>query len=109
MYYAVMLIVKLCFNTVIHLNQQRDTSVEKSHLPYQWVYITIIYWKGRGEEEGKQYRARDKNKWSVSKWRQCDINTLVTEMVDFNDTSNFRKSGKWKTKAVDFIYKPDMS
>ena len=103
-----MFIVKLCFNTVNNLNQQRDTSIQKGHPPYQWVCITKIYWKVREEEEGEQYRAKDRNKWSVSKWRQCDINTLVTEMVDFNDTSNFLKSGKWKTKAEAFIYKPDM-
>lgn len=59
-------------------------------------------------EKSWAIQEQGQNKWSVSKWRQCDIKTLVTELVDFNETSNFLSSEKWKTKAAAFICKPDV-
>lgn len=50
-------------------------------------------------------QGQGQNKLSVSKWRQCHINTLVTELVDFDDTSNFPQTGKWKTKTQAFVSK----
>lgn len=37
--------------------------------------------------------------------RQHDINSLLTEPLDFGDASNFLKSGKLKAKAGAFVHK----
>lgn len=60
----------------------------------------------RKEKKSWAIQGKGQNTQPVSKWRQCDIKTLVTVLVDVNDIQF--SLGKWKTKAGAFLYKLDM-
>lgn len=109
--FSFMLLGYVMFNmsvTVIYLIQLKGETINH-HVTYvqkKAIYLINGFVLQRsfieGREKGRRRGAiqrQGQNKWSVSKWGQCDINTLLTELVDFNDTSNFLKSRKWKTEA----------